>query len=158
MDPKFKDNLNCIKLYHNLYGYKQASKNWHSHINTGLYKQGFTPPLVDSYLWLQKYCMICLYVDDNIILVHDQSVINGFINSMQKRRYFLQDKEDSQNYLDVNIITNNNNNYEMKQTGLIKDIIHDLNLDHLSRKYKFHKIPAIEVLQADLDKSVFCKE
>ena len=77
---------------------------------------------------------------------------------MQKQGYLLQDKGNIENYLGVNITTTNDGNYEMKQTGLICDIIHDLNLDHPSAKYEFHKVPAIEVLQADLDEPAFCKE
>ena len=157
-DPKFKDNLNCIKLRRNLFGCKQASKNWYDHITDGLTKEGFTPSLVDPCLWLRNDCMVYLYVDDNVIARRDQSIIDEFISNMQKQGYLLEDKGNIENYLGVNITTTNDGNYEMKQTGLICDIIHDLNLDHPSAKYEFHKVPAIEVLQADLDEPAFCKE
>ena len=46
----------------------------------------------------------------------------------------------------------------MKQTGLIKDLLQELGLDHPQTKYDKYTTPAIEVLHADLDKPEFAEE
>ena len=45
-DPKYKDKEYCIKLRRNLYGCKQASRNWFKHLSKGLERNSFFPSTV----------------------------------------------------------------------------------------------------------------
>ena len=74
---------------------------------------------------------------------------------MRKKGYLLQDKGDVKNFLGVHITATDNGKFELTQTGLIKDILHDLNLDHDSAKYDVHSILACEIVHADLNESSF---
>ena len=150
-DPKFRDSVNCIKLKRNLYGCKQASKNFYDHITAGLAAEGFQPSSVDPCLWLRNDCMICLYVDDCVIFANNESIISSFISNMKDRGYLLQDEGDIENFLGVNITKKPNGKYEMKQTGLIHDILNDLGLNHPQTKYCKNTVPATGILHADLD-------
>jgi hypothetical protein len=148
-DPKHKDKSHCIKLKRNLYGVRQASKNFFEHISDGLIKEGFTPSIIDPCLWLRKDCMICLYVDDCIIYANNTSIIDSFITNMRTQGYLLQDEGDVENFLGVNIKETKTGNFEMTQTGLINDILKDLSLHLPNCKYMAHDTPATAILHAD---------
>ena len=148
-DPRDKDKSHCIKLKRNLYGVRQASKNFFEHISDGLIKEGFTPSFVDPCLWLRKDCMICLYVDDCIIYANNTSLIDTFISNMREQGYLLQDEGDVENFLGVNIKATKSGNFEMTQTGLIQDILNDLGLNLPNCKYAMHSTPATAILHAD---------
>ena len=154
-NPKFRDNENCIKLKRNLYGCKQASKNFFDHISAGLKAEGFQPSQVDPCLWLRHDGMLCLYVDDCVIFANDSSTISSFISRMKDRGYLLQDEGNIKNFLGVNISRIPNGKYEMKQTGLIQDILNNLGLNHPQTKYSKNTTPAQEILHTDLDKPEF---
>ena len=119
-NPKYRDTEHCIKLRKNLYGCKQASKNFYDHLTKGLGELGFIPSLIDPCLWLRNDCMICLYVDDCICYANNDTVINEFISQMRKKGYLLQDEGDVENFLGVHITATNNGKFELTQTGLIK--------------------------------------
>ena len=102
--------------------------------------------------------MICLYVDDFVVFANDSSNIPSFIANMKRRGYLLQDEGNIENFLGVNITETSDGKYEMKQTGLIKDVLQELGLDHPQTKYDKYTTPAIEVLHADLDKPEFAEE
>ena len=74
---------------------------------------------------------------------------------MKARGYLLQDEGDIKNFLGVNITNIGNGKFELKQTGLIKEIIHELGLDHHQTKFDRHVVPATEVFHADLDRPKF---
>ena len=84
-DPKYCDKSNCIKLARNLYGIKQASKNFYEYVTKGLGSLGFQPSLADPCLWLRKDAMICLYVDDCIIHANNDSIVTDFILKMREK-------------------------------------------------------------------------
>ena len=102
--------------------------------------------------------MICLYVDDCIIHANNDSIITDFILKMREKQYLLQDEGKIEDFLGVHIDTTVNGQFEMTQTGLIKEIIHDLNLDHESCKYDLFTVPAKNTLQADLHLPEFCED
>ena len=68
---------------------------------------------------------------------------------MRKIYFLLQDEGDIENFLGVNITKKDDGRMEMKQTGLINDILDDLGLNHPSAKYDKKKVPATTVLQED---------
>jgi hypothetical protein len=51
-DPTYNDTSHYLKLKRNLYGCKQAARNWFKHLTDGLINQGFTQSKTDSCLFL----------------------------------------------------------------------------------------------------------
>jgi hypothetical protein len=51
-DPRHNDSSHYLRLKRNLYGCKQAARNWFHHLTTGLLKLGFTQSKTDSCLFL----------------------------------------------------------------------------------------------------------
>jgi hypothetical protein len=51
-DPKYNGTSHFIKLKCNLYGCKQATRNWFQHLNQGILAKGFTQSKVDPCLYL----------------------------------------------------------------------------------------------------------
>ena len=153
-DPKYRDSKNCIKLKRNLYGSHRASCNWFLHISKGLRKQGFVSSKIDPSLFMRDNCIICLYTDDCLIFGHDDDVIDNLIKGLRDDGFLLTDKGDVKDYLGVRMDASYDNSMiktiEMKQTGLIDSILHDLGLNKPNTKYELHQKSAIETLNPSL--------
>jgi hypothetical protein len=70
-DPKYNDTQHFIKLKRNLYGCKQAARNWYQHINQGILSEGFTQSKTDPCLYLRHDCLMVLYTDDCLIFAKE---------------------------------------------------------------------------------------
>jgi hypothetical protein len=74
-DPTFHDRSHFIQLRRNLYGCKQAARNWFKYLTQGLLKEGFCQSAVDPCHFLQDNCILIVYTDDcNIIAKEDKSI------------------------------------------------------------------------------------
>ena len=144
----------------NIYGTKQAAANFYDYLCKGLLDQGFTPSISDPCLWIRDDCIICQYVDDCLIFAHDDSVIDSFLAKMKQAGYLLSDEGSVEDFLGVHvdkkIDSDGKKIFEMTQTGLIQEIIDDLNLD--ADQTKLHKTPSNSILFPDLDQDPFEEE
>lgn len=59
-DPKFHDTKHFIQLQHNLYGCKQAARNWFRHLTQGLLAEGFKQSKIDPCLFLRQDCIMVI--------------------------------------------------------------------------------------------------
>jgi hypothetical protein len=83
-DPKFQDSSYYLKLKKNLYGCKQAARNWFRHLKDGLLNAGFRQSDTDSCLFLRADCIIVVYVDDCLFFSPDAAVINDVIKRLSE--------------------------------------------------------------------------
>ena len=122
-DAKF-----CIKLKKNLYGCKQAAKNWHLKLSQGLIDQGFTPSEMDPCLFMRQDCLIALCADDCCIFGHSKSQVDESLNLLIASRFKLRDEGAISNFLRVkvnqaNFLDKTTNEHKTKfhltQTGLM---------------------------------------
>jgi hypothetical protein len=156
--PAYRDHEFAIKLEKNLYGCKQASRNWYLHLKAGLERRGFAASTIDPCLFIRDNCLICLYTDDCCIFAHDDTIIDDLIKELADDGFLLTDEGDIEDFLGVHVerlVTDNQVEITMTQTGLIDSIITDLGLDASSAKHEKHDTPAVETLQPDLDQLPF---
>jgi len=81
-DPAHSDCDHYIRLRRNLYGCKQAARNWYLHLKAGLEQRGFVPSKIDPCLYIRKDCIIALYTDDCLIFANDDSTIDELCESL----------------------------------------------------------------------------
>jgi hypothetical protein len=159
--PTFRDSGYCIKLQRNLYGCKQASRNWYIHLTNGLKRRGFQPSTIDPCLYIKDDCLICLYTDDCCIFAHDDAIIDKLIQDLRDDSFLLKDEGDIEDFLGIHIerTVDDDGGIEisMTQTGLIDSIIEDLGLNTTETKHDKHDTPANEILQPDLDQPAFAE-
>jgi hypothetical protein len=91
-----------MKLKRNLYGCKQAAHNWFKHLTKELLRQGFKQSKTDMCLFLQKDCILVVYVDDCLLFAKDSTVIDNLIADFSKS-FLLQDEGDVNAFLGVQI-------------------------------------------------------
>jgi hypothetical protein len=127
-DPKYQDTTHYLGLKKNLYGCKQAARNWFRHLADELKKQGFRQSSTDSCLFLRENCIIVVYVDDCLFFSPSSQVIDGVITSLS-RSLKLKDEGDVAAFLGVNIKKNpNSKTIELTQPGLVDQILRDVGL------------------------------
>ncbi len=127
-DPKDNDTSHFIQLNRNLYGCKQAVRNWFQHLNQGLLGQGFVQSKIDTCLYLRHDCIMVVYTDDCLIFARDDTIINDLIKNLSET-FILEDQGSVNDYLGIHINTDPlTNTILMSQTGLIESIISDVGL------------------------------
>jgi hypothetical protein len=133
-DPFYVDHHNFSRLRRNLYGCKQAARNWYLHLKEGLIQRGFTQSKIDPCLYLRKDIMIVIYTDDCIILSHDSKTIDDFCDDLSKD-FALTSEGDIEDFLGVhiNIKSNPTDSYapiqlKLTQPGLIDQILMDVGI------------------------------
>jgi hypothetical protein len=131
-DPKFNDKEHYIKLKRNLYGCKQAARNWYHHLNQGILAQGFHQSKTDPCLYLRHDCIMILYTDDTLIFAKDDNTIDDVIKQLSLS-FQLEDQGTVNDFLGIHIHTDDETKtIHMTQTGLIESIIHDVGLSATS--------------------------
>ena len=65
-----------IKLQKNLYGLKQAGHNWFEKLSGSLGNLSINPSKVDPCVFIGKYVIVLVYVDDCLIFSRDKDKIN----------------------------------------------------------------------------------
>jgi hypothetical protein len=132
------------KVSKSLYGDVRAAKLWYKHLSDALVsKMGFHKSMIDSCLYYRDGLIFVFYVDDGIIVSHDESQINAFITELRACKFDLGVEEDYAGYLGVDIIAQNDGTILMCQTGLIERILLDLGLTESASS---KQTPATEIL------------
>jgi hypothetical protein len=101
-EPIYNDRSHYIRLNKNLYGCKQAARNWFKHLMQGLLKEGFHQSASDPCLFLRKNCIIIVYTDDCIIFAREDSTIDALIHNLSQT-FLLEDQGSVQDYLGIRI-------------------------------------------------------
>jgi len=148
LDPTFLDHTHYIKLNRNLYGCKQAARNWFKHLTQGLLSEGFRQSISDPCLFLQSDCIIIVYTDDCIIFAKEDRVINALIEHLSLT-FQIEDQGSVQDYLGIRISKDpTTQTIQMTQPGLIESVLHDL---HLTNDAKMKDTPSVGILYPERD-------
>ena len=70
-----------LKFLKSLYGLKQAPKSFFDKLSNGLLERGFLQSNLDKFLFVMKYLICVVYVDDKIIAGPDSSAVEELISS-----------------------------------------------------------------------------
>jgi hypothetical protein len=145
-DPKYQDKDHYIQLKRNLYGCKQAARNWFQHLNKGILAQGFHQSKIDQCLYLRSDCIMVVYTDDCLIFAKNDAVIDDLINNLSTT-FHLEDQGTVSDFLGINLAMDpQTKSITLTQTGLIGSILADLNLSNSSN---MKTTPADSILHRD---------
>jgi hypothetical protein len=134
-NPKYQDKAHYLKLKKNLYGCKQAARNWFKKLSKGLIKQGFIQFKTGTCLFLCDDCVIVIYVDDCLFFSPKATTIDYVIQNLSKT-FKLKDEGDVSAFLGVQITKDpTKKTITFTQPGLISQIIKDVGIT-LSSKGK----------------------
>jgi hypothetical protein len=97
-NPKHNDKTHYIQLLKNLYGCKQAARNWFQHLDAGLKAQGFRQSSTDPCLYLRKDCIMVVYTDDCLIFAPSDAIIDTLVSNLSEL-YKLEDQGDVHVYV-----------------------------------------------------------
>ncbi len=146
-DPRHNDTTYYLLLKRNLYGCKQATRNWFNHLTNGLLKLGFTQSKTDSCLFVKHDCILVVYVDNYLIFSQKDSTIDTLIQSLSKS-FLLQDEGDVSAFLGMQIRGDTQSKtIELTQPALIDQVINDIGINNFS---KGEDTPVDSILHADL--------
>ena len=153
-DPSYRDRACYIQLKRNLYGCKQAARNWYLHLRHGLLGRSFRQSVTDPCLFVREDCVIVLYTDDCCIFAHSDAVIDALTADLQ-RDFMLKDEGDINDYLGVRVTrhvdtsTQQITSIVLTQTGLIDQILEDIGF--IGARVNTVSTPADQVLQPSPD-------
>jgi len=132
----------------NLYGCKQAARNWFQFLKQGLLKEGFVQSKNDPCLYLRNDCILVVYTDDCLIFSPSGSIIDTIIKNLSDT-YLLEDQGNVQDYLGIWIVQDpTTKSISMTQSGLIESVINDVGLTSSSNG---KTTPADSILYPDPD-------
>ena len=122
-DHRRKDYV--LKLQKNLYGLKQAGYNWFEHLSKGLIRRGFKQSETDKCVFIGKDSLIIVYVDDCIIFSKNDKRLESVVSSLGEghENFKYTHEPGISNYLGVQVISNNDGTFELKQPFLIDRIL-----------------------------------
>jgi len=147
-DARFQDKTHYLKLKKNLYGCKQAARNWFRKLTEGLKKEGFVQSATDTCLFLRHDCLIVVYVDDCLFFSPNSTTIDCVIQSLSKT-FKLKDEGDVSAFLGVQIQKDTGRKIiSFTQPGLIEQVIRDVGITSIS---KGKDTPVDCILHADVD-------
>ena len=123
VEAQFKPQI--LKLEKNLYGLKQASRNWFEMIKKGLDQRGFSSSKADPCVFMKEDMIVLLYVDDMIVVSRTRKQIEDLYKSLvEGNENFKLTKEGRiDRYLGVELKSNPDGSFEASQPHLIKRII-----------------------------------
>jgi hypothetical protein len=155
-DPMSKDMQHCIWLKRNLYGDKQAARNWYLHLQKGLLSRGFIQSNIDPCLFIRQDCILVVYTDDCLMFARDDSIIDDLCKCLSTE-FLLKDEGDIEGFLGIQIMhmtkPDGSITITMMQPGLIDQILEDVGLtgDKVTQKCT----PATKVLPPDPNTTPF---
>jgi hypothetical protein len=145
-DPKFQDKAHYLKLKKNLYGCKQAARNWFKKLSEGLINQGFKQSSTDSCLFIRQDCIIIVYVDDCLFFSPKSSTIDAVIAALSQS-FKLKVEGDVSAFLGVQITKDpRQKTISFMQPGLINQIIRGVGITTASNG---KDTPADSILHPD---------
>jgi hypothetical protein len=126
-----------LKLKRNLYGLRQAPRNWSkTFINWMTCDQGFMKTSIDDCLYYKEFkhkgkdvfILLLMYVDDNIIISNDRECLDEFKKSMHAK-FKIVDKGPISTYLGVQIERDRNKRVlKMHQEGYLNEVLAAMNI------------------------------
>ena len=119
------------KLVKSLYGLKQAPKQWHVKFDNVMMSNGFKINECDKCVYVQNtnkgYVIVCLYVDDMLIIGSDIGMINA-TKKMLNKQFDMKDMGVADVILGIKI-TRTSEGYNLSQAHYIEKILEKFSKD-----------------------------
>ena len=131
-----------FEVLRNIYGGKDAGRQWFLHLKKHLLDIGFTQSQHDECLFYCGNVIFILYTDDSIILGPDEAEIDSLIDKMKQAGLDLTVAGKLEDFLGVNIEEKKGEHgpeFHLTQPRLIESILQDLRLD--GKKVKTKDMP-----------------
>ncbi|KAI3728566.1 hypothetical protein L6452_17204 [Arctium lappa] len=123
-----QENKVC-KLIKSLYGLKQAPKQWHQKFDQAMLERGFKINECDKCVYMKDtthgYVILCLYVDDMLIIGSDDKMIKS-TKDMLKSKFDMKDLGLADVILGIKI-TRTQNGMVLNQTHYVDKILEKFN-------------------------------
>ena len=113
-----KDGDYVLKLIKNLYGLKNASKQWFELIRDNLINDeedglNFKQSQIDPCLFYKDSCVLLIYVDDCLLFVKDKSEATKIMNHLKDLNFEITDEGTVSAYLGVDVKKIDNDTYTL---------------------------------------------
>lgn len=135
-----------LRIKKNMYGLRQAGKNWFDALRTSLLHLGSHQSCHDPCLFIRGNCILLTYVDDCLLFAKSDDVLDSVLASLEKD-FVLTSQGSVGAYLGIDIKRTSDGFLELTQTGLIQKIISACGLKDQSAE---HNTPATTILTSDL--------
>ncbi|MGL5935137.1 MAG: reverse transcriptase domain-containing protein, partial [Cetobacterium sp.] len=99
----------------NVYGGKDAGRQWYLHLKRNLERIGFRVSAHDECMFFRGNVMYCLYTDDSIITAPTNQELDQVIEDMKQCGLDLTMEGTMEDFLGVHIHKKDNNTYELSQ-------------------------------------------
>ena len=116
-----------LELKKNLYGGKDAGRNWYLFLKDKLESIGFVRSRFDECVFYRGKCMYVLYTDDSILAGPDEQELNDIIADLKGTGLDITDEGTIADFLGVNV-RQEGNSFHLTQPKLIESILQDLSL------------------------------
>ena len=118
-----------LKLKKNLYGSRNAARNWWLRLRGGLLRRRFIQSEIDPCLFMRDDCLLVCYSDDVCLLGRNQHVLQQVIADLREE-FILDDEGEVKDFLGVRVENNREaGTLTLTQQGLIDLILRQVGLD-----------------------------
>ena len=132
-----------VRLLRNMYGLKQAGKNWYESLTDELLQLNFKQFAVDKCLFIRQDCILVMYVDDCLLFSPSDQVLDTIITQLQKK-FKMTSEKSVEHYLGLEITQTPDHEIHLRKPGLINKVIQ---LCGLTEESNQHRTPAGIILQ-----------
>jgi len=124
VDPK----THVFEAVKNLYGGKDAGRQWNTYLTDKLKKIGFKQSKYDQCLFFKGQVIYVLYTDDSILAGPNKEELDQVIADIKKQGLKITDEGTIADFLGVNIQKKEDGSFHLTQPKLIQSILEELKL------------------------------
>ena len=155
IDPAIGSNkTHVLKLLKNLYGQKQASRQFYLFTCEKLQEIGFQKSKIDECVFFKEDMIYVLYVDDGILFMRDPTKFKR-IFALLASKFDIEDKGEVQQFLGMIFSKKNDHEFHITQTHLIDQIVKDTGLAGTQFKCPQSPSPSTVILQRNQNEKSF---
>lgn len=151
----FTEEGYVCRLRRSLYGLKQAPRIWYQCVKRVLVAHGFTMAEADNCVFYHKNCVICVYVDDFLVVAASEQEIRDVKDALESE-FTMSDLGTPHSFLGIQFTYHDDGSVSLHQQGYIRKILSDFCMEECQAKStpmhpKVSLNPSIE--EEDLDES-----
>ena len=147
-------NETVLEVIKNIYGGKDAGRQWFKYLKKKLESVGFVQSKIDHCVFY-KGTLYVLYTDDSILAGPDQAELDDIVKQMKSTGLDLTVEGDIADFLGVSIERRDDGTFHLTQKRLIDSILSDLGLDHPNSTVKGTPAASSKLLSRHLDSEPF---
>ena len=118
----------ALEVHKNIYGGKDAGRQWYLHLAGKLIDIGFARSDFDECVFYKGTCMYVLYTDDSILAGPNEEELSRVLKEIEDAELGITDEGEVADFLGVHI-RKEGDEYHLTQPKLIDSILEELNLD-----------------------------